>query len=359
MKKILIEGIIGWDINASFVRKLLDEANEEEITVEIASPGGFVYDGLTIFNLIKDYSRNVNKVTTKISGLAASMASYIAMAGDKVIAEDASVFVIHNVQAIVVGDYREMEKQADHAERLTDLLATAYCKKSKKSKKEIRALMDDETFYYGKESVDAGFVDEIIKTNKQGEKSVNVGLAQEQIKNCFIQMKESEKAKTDIRKAASTFPDIFTIKNEKNTEQEINSKSESTKTEINNKHIQEEKKNMTALELKAQSPDIYNEIYNLGVESVGLKLKNIKAHLQYKDVAPERVFTAIEKEEPFDMVSQAEYGKLQTNKILQKTRESEDPKNLNTVNENTSITAEDTEKAYQKYQAQYGKKGGK
>jgi ATP-dependent Clp endopeptidase proteolytic subunit ClpP len=357
MKTIIIEGIIGLDVYDSMIRSQLEAANNDEITVEIGSPGGFIFQGLSIFNLIRDYSRNKNKVTTKLIGLAASMASYIALAGDKVQAEDNSVFMVHNPQMLIQGDYRALQKASDTTERLADLLANTYENKCGKSKKKVRQMMDDETYFFGEEAKQVGFVDEIIKSkNPRNEaKEDIITIAQARIKSCFEMMEHSEKVKSDLSKAAALL-DLDSIKNNVNIENEIKNNTNINKTEINNNKIQEEKKNMTKEELKAQSPDLYNEIFNLGVESVSVKLKNIKAHLQYKDVAPERVFTAIEKEESFDMISQAEYGKLQMNKTLKIAREEDDPKALNTKNDNTSITEEDTEKAYQKFQAMYGGK---
>jgi len=313
MKKIIIDGIIGWETNSGNIRRLLDEANGDELSVEISSPGGFVFDGLTIFNLIRDYSRNINKVTTKIIGLAASMASYIALAGNKVIAEDNSVFMIHNVQAIVMGDYRDMKKEADQAERLTDLLAMAYSKKSGKPKKEIRQMMNDSTFFYGKESVDAGFVDEIIKTEKQSDKSTSIGLAQDQVKDCFAQMKESKKAKNDIGKVASIYPDIFNLNSENENEIEILENSQPVKKTIEEPKItMEVKKIMTKEELKAQNPELYNEIFNLGAKIVQDKLDNFKAHLEFSDIAPKEVMESLKKEEIFSpTIHAAKYAKIQ------------------------------------------------
>ena len=101
MKIIPISGIIGWDISAKEIRAALDTAGGEEIEVQIASPGGFIYDGLEIFNLIRNYK---GAKSTRLMGMAASMASYIAMAGDRVIAEDNSIFMIHNAWGGAVGD---------------------------------------------------------------------------------------------------------------------------------------------------------------------------------------------------------------------------------------------------------------
>ena len=78
---ISIDGVIGWDVTAETVRAELAKAKAEPITVQISSPGGSVFEGLAIYNLIKGYK---GEKSTEIIGLAASMGSYIALATEKV-----------------------------------------------------------------------------------------------------------------------------------------------------------------------------------------------------------------------------------------------------------------------------------
>lgn len=159
MKTIVISGAIGWDVSPSDIRRQLAEAKGEAIDVEISSPGGFVTDGLEIYNMIRNYP---GQKATHITGLAASMASYIALAGDKVTAEGNTVFMIHNALGGAIGDHRELRKAADVFEGFSSLLARAYSEKSGKPIEEIRALMDAESWYFGHEAKEAGFVDEVI-----------------------------------------------------------------------------------------------------------------------------------------------------------------------------------------------------
>jgi hypothetical protein len=108
-----------------------------------------------------------------------SMASYIAMnpAIDMLVAEDNAVFMIHNVWGGTVGDYREMRKTADIFEGLTGIIAKAYTTKTKKSGKEIRQMMDDETWLFGAEMKEAGFVDDIIPSEAEIEKPAAISEA--------------------------------------------------------------------------------------------------------------------------------------------------------------------------------------
>jgi ATP-dependent protease ClpP protease subunit len=103
-KKIVISGIIGdFGLESIDIRNLLDEADGEDIFVEINSPGGIVKDGLEIYHMLQNYSGNVH---SHIVGMAASMASIIPLASDKITAEESTVWMIHNPIGVLLGaDY--------------------------------------------------------------------------------------------------------------------------------------------------------------------------------------------------------------------------------------------------------------
>ena len=157
--RISISGVVGGEVLPSDVRDALDVAGGAPVRIEIASPGGFVTDGLEIYNLIRAYP---GPKTTHLMGLAASMASYIALAGDRVTAEANTVFMIHNAWGGAVGDHNDLRHSADVIEKLSMILAMAYAQKSGKSLEEIRRLMDAETWYTAQEALEAGFVDEVV-----------------------------------------------------------------------------------------------------------------------------------------------------------------------------------------------------
>lgn len=335
-KKIIIDGVIGWDIWGSKIRKELENTNEE-IVVEISSPGGSVYDGLEIFNILRDYSRNVNNVTTKIIGLAASMASYIALAGDRVIAEDNAIYMIHNVWAITIGDYREMRREADIIEQMTNLLAKTYSKKTRKELSEIRELMDNETWLFGEDMVNAGFVDEIIESKKEDmeNKKTLLMLAKGRVETCFNMMEKSEKSKNDMKKAAALITNFNPIeKKEKN----IVTKKQNKMEEKNNMDDK-----IRIEELEKENKNLKNEI------------ENIKAHLEFSDIAPNEVLNAIKNNEEFSAkIHSAKYAKLQMKTELQKKREQDNPENLDTKNNEHGETAEETSAYVAKLKARRG-----
>jgi ATP-dependent protease ClpP protease subunit len=203
-KKITIRGFIGFDDNATpeFLEKELQSANGGEIALEIASGGGLVFAGLEMANMIRNYS---GRVVARVTGLSASMASYIPMMADEMIVEDNAVFMVHNVSTFAWGDFRDLAKAAKHIEGLRDVLAKAYVNKTGKSLSDVQALMDDETFYYGDEIVEAGFADSVIEVSDDGDdKDTAVILAMEEVASINAKMKENESAlKEDWKRAAA------------------------------------------------------------------------------------------------------------------------------------------------------------
>ena len=209
-KKISISGEIGWDYTAYSIKDSFRAAKGEDIELEIASPGGDVFDGIEIFNAIRDYKRDNPKsqIMATLKGLVASMASYIASnpAIDLVTAEDNAVFMVHNPWMLAIGDYREMGKQAEFLDGLAGILATAYMERTGKSEAEIRAMMKDETWLFGSEMKDAGFVDEMIDCpdgdcgpSDPDKKKKALSLA----RGSFDAMKRHAQEKTDAQKAAA------------------------------------------------------------------------------------------------------------------------------------------------------------
>ena len=145
-------------VTAKSFQKELAGIKASQIDLHINSPGGEVFDGITIYNLIKQHPANV---TAHIDGLAASIASVIALAGDTVIMAENALFMIHNPWGFAMGDATEMRKTADLLDKIGGSLVTAYSSKSGKSDDEISVLMDSETWMTAQEAKDAGFIDEI------------------------------------------------------------------------------------------------------------------------------------------------------------------------------------------------------
>jgi ATP-dependent Clp protease, protease subunit len=204
MNVINISGEIGYDVKPSDFKEQLKSAKGKDIDIHIASPGGYVSDGIEIYNMIRDYKRDnpSSQIMATLKGVAASMASYLAVnpAIDMVTAEDNAVFMIHNVWGGAVGDYREMKKSAEVFEGLTDILAQAYSKKTKKEKGTVREMMDNETWLFGSEIAAAGFVDEMIPAPEE-KKEKSQALAEAKLK--FKAVSEKLTDKTETQKIAA------------------------------------------------------------------------------------------------------------------------------------------------------------
>lgn len=141
------------------VNKVIDEANGEDLEVEINSGGGSVFAGSEIYTALKDYKGHV---TAKIVGLAASAASVIAMAGDKVMMSPTAQMMIHNISTYTSGDYRDMEHSAEVLKSANNTIANAYRLKTGKTQEELLKLMDNETWMTAQKAKELGFIDEIM-----------------------------------------------------------------------------------------------------------------------------------------------------------------------------------------------------
>lgn len=216
MKTFTLDGIIGYDITAKDFSDFLNQCNGEDVTILINSPGGFVYDGIAIHNLIKNYKGNIS---VEIISLAASIASYIATASNKIVINPNSVFMLHNAWLLSIGDHNKLREDADHIEKISNMLLKAYTSRSGKSIDEIKKLMDEETFFFGEEIVQNHFADELIDYNQEPRtknheqrtnnheqrtnKEESIALAKESIKNCLSVMKDVQEYSEDLSHAAA------------------------------------------------------------------------------------------------------------------------------------------------------------
>jgi ATP-dependent protease ClpP protease subunit len=171
MKTIRLSGYVGFEITPELLLERLNEANGDDIEVHLNTQGGNVYQGIEVFNLINSY---VGHKTVILGALVASIGSYISCAFDTVVAQDLTIFMIHNASQGAWGDFRELRKVADELERLNAHVSERYAKFSGKTIEDTLALMGAETWYYGKEVVEAGFATEYRETGKGAKTPTNV-----------------------------------------------------------------------------------------------------------------------------------------------------------------------------------------
>ena len=153
----IYDAIGSFDVNAKQFVDELKEINADTINLRINSPGGSVIDGNAMFNALQ---RHPAKVITHIDGLAASMASVIAMAGDEVHMADNALLMIHNPWTFSMGDADELRADADLLDKMSASILSAYGR-SQYEAEEIKDLMDAETWFTAQEAFDAGLVDHI------------------------------------------------------------------------------------------------------------------------------------------------------------------------------------------------------
>ena len=139
-----------------------DELNggNGDITVWINSPGGDCVAAAQIYNMLRDYKGNV---TVKVDGIAASAASVIAMAGDKVLMSPVSMLMIHNPMTVAYGSSDEMQKAIEMLSSVKDSIVNAYEIKTGLSRAKLSHLMDAETWMDVNKAVELGFADDILK----------------------------------------------------------------------------------------------------------------------------------------------------------------------------------------------------
>jgi ATP-dependent Clp endopeptidase proteolytic subunit ClpP len=154
----IYEEIGSYGISAKAFLDEIKNVGNRKITLRINSPGGEVFEGLAIYNRLREHPGGVE---VKIDGIAASMASVIAMAGAPVTMASNALLMVHNPSGLCVGNSDDMRELADMLDKVRGSLTGAYERKTGKSTEEIGAMMDAETWMTAQEAMDAGFCDEI------------------------------------------------------------------------------------------------------------------------------------------------------------------------------------------------------
>ena len=140
---------------------------EGDITVWINSPGGDVFAAAQIYNMLMEYPGNVD---VRIDGIAASAASVIAMAGNKVSMSPVAMMMIHNPMTVAMGDKKVMQQAIDMLDEIKESIINAYELKTGQSRTKIAHMMDAETWFNAKKAVELGFADDILYTGDSDKK---------------------------------------------------------------------------------------------------------------------------------------------------------------------------------------------
>lgn len=152
-----------WGITADQFCKDLSAVDAKSVDVRINSPGGDVFDGIAIHNALASHPATIN---VHVDGVAASIASVIAMAGDKVTMARGSQMMIHEGHTVAVGAAADMRKQADLLDTVSDTIAGFYAERAGGTVPDWRGRMRKETWYSAEEAVQAGLADEVAAPSR-------------------------------------------------------------------------------------------------------------------------------------------------------------------------------------------------
>ena len=146
-----------WDgtgVTARRIGAALRSIGPRDVTVSINSPGGDFFEGVAIYNLLREHPA---RVTVRVVGLAASAASVIAMAGDDILMGDGAFFMVHNAWAVAVGNRHDMQAAAGRLEPFDAAMADLYAQRTGMKQEEVVKLMDAETWLGAKAALQDGF----------------------------------------------------------------------------------------------------------------------------------------------------------------------------------------------------------
>ena len=159
----------GTGVTVKRISAALRAIGPKDVTVNINSPGGDFFEGVSIYNTLREHQ---GKVTVRVLGVAASAASVIAMAGDEILIGDGAFFMIHNAWAIAIGNRYDMLDSAKRLEPFDAAMAALYAHQTGMTVAEAASMMDKETSIGAQQAVDEGFAtgllqsSEITKTSK-------------------------------------------------------------------------------------------------------------------------------------------------------------------------------------------------
>ena len=177
-RTISVYDVIGQDywsgegVTAKRVAAALRSMGKGPVTVNVNSPGGDMFEGLAIYNLLREHD---GEVTVKVLGVAASAASVIAMAGDTVQIARAAFLMIHNAWVMAVGNRNDLIEIAQTLKPFDDAMAGIYAARTGGESQAMAKLMDAESWIGGESAIDQGFADELLPSDQvaKGEGKAN------------------------------------------------------------------------------------------------------------------------------------------------------------------------------------------
>lgn len=253
MKKIRLKGAVNKFLDSDVINEktVLEALKDvkEDIKVSLTTEGGDIFEAFSIYNAITGWKDETGKTAEVfIDGLVASAGTYIALAFDKITANHSSVIMIHNPMTMAYGSYSDLLSTSEKLKNIGNISKAKYAQKMGKDMEEIQTLMDNETFYYGKEIVTSGFADNYA---------------------------ESAPQELDIEKIKQTYRENTDI-NTKNMFKFIQKYDTMKVTQYDNK--ERNKSMLTVEQIKNEYPELYNNIFKEGYNA---KSSEVRSHLKW------------------------------------------------------------------------------
>jgi ATP-dependent Clp endopeptidase proteolytic subunit ClpP len=286
--EVMIYDEIGtYGVNAkSFVEEIKEIPNSASVLLRINSPGGSVVDGLAIYDAV---NRLPQKVTSRIEGIAASMASVIALAADEVIMSENSLYMIHNVWGGEVGDSDDLRKAADLMDKMSDRLVNIYVSKTGKSEEQVRSWMDEETWFDSSEAFESGFINSIEEPVRMAAKfDINKYDYKNKVlvNNLFNNIKKENQMEKEFENLKSFISELFNKKSENKEVKILDNEEVVEKMKNLEGSIEESNKSVVELTNSIVEKDGY--IATLTEELESYKAKEAKNEGMPSDVVPSK-----------------------------------------------------------------------
>ncbi|MBC6973053.1 Clp protease ClpP [Bacillus sp. Xin] len=191
---ITIYGSIGeswWgdSTSAKDIEDALKNVKSDTVTIHLNSGGGDVFDGIAIYNQLKNHS---SKVVIHVDGLAASAASLIAMAADELIMNTGSMLMIHEASTWAWGTKSDIQKTLNALEGIDKSIADIYMTRFEGERSEIETMIENETWFTASEAVEIGLADKVNEAKEEEEE-----LDPEEFKNNFLQKFRNKKKQSE------------------------------------------------------------------------------------------------------------------------------------------------------------------
>ena len=204
---ITIYGVIGEDwygegVTVARIDAALRSIGDKPVTVYLNSPGGDMFEGIAIYNRLREHS---HKVTTKVLGMAASAASIIYLAGSERQVASSAFLMIHNCWTVLGGNRHYLRDVADDMQEFDAAMADLYAETSGQSVSDMAEMMDDETFIRGKRAVELGLATGLLSADEVVERDTDEGRQSNALKAMDVALAKAGMPRSERRELFANF----------------------------------------------------------------------------------------------------------------------------------------------------------